>query len=58
MGFLMTNNLATLLLDGKRATKAGSHWFLEGERISGTDARARACEQKNLDHITFLKANE
>ena len=30
--------------------KAGSHGTPEGDRISGTDARARACEQKNLAH--------
>ena len=34
--------------------KGGSHGIPEGERTSGTDARARACEQKNI----FLKANE
>ena len=26
--------------------------------LSSTDARARAREQKNLDHVIFLKANE
>ena len=37
--------------------KSGSHWFLEGKRISSTDAQARARGQKNLDHVVFLKAN-
>ena len=40
-----------------RTEEIGSYWSLEGERISSTDARARAREQKNLDHIVFLKAN-
>ena len=38
--------------------KSGSYGFHEGERISGTDARVRACKQKKLDHIIFLKASE
>ena len=37
--------------------KTGSHWSLGGERISSTDARARAPEQKDLDQIVFVKAN-
>ena len=40
-----------------RTENSGSHWSLGGERISSTDSRARAREQKNLDHIVFLKAN-
>ena len=37
--------------------KFGSHLSSEGERISSTDARARAREQQNLRHIVFLKVN-
>ena len=38
--------------------KSGSYGFPEGEQFSDTDAQAQGCEQKNLDHIIFLKANK
>ena len=33
-------------------------WVLEGEKINSTDARAQAREQKYMDHIVSLKAND
>ena len=51
--FLKANELMLAQKNAKR--KSGSHWFLEGERISSTDAQERAHGQKNLDHIFFIE---
>ena len=42
----------------ERNKQSGSNWFLAGEQFSNASARLRSREQKNLDRIGFLKANE